>query len=274
MNFDMNVLIDKVVELSALYVPKLALTIVVLVVGLWIIGRIQRVLGKLMDTRSIDKTLQPFLLSIFSVLMKLMLLISVAGMVGIATTSFIAVLGAAGLAVGLALQGSLANFAGGALILIFRPYKVGDFIDAQGHMGTVQQVQIFNTILLTPDNRMIIIPNGPIAGGSITNFSAMPTRRVDWTFGIGYGDDTAKARQLILDELGEDSRVLKDPAVFVEIGELADSSVNFTVRAWVNAADFWGVKFDLIKNMKASFDANGINIPFPQRDVHLYKHDA
>ena len=187
-------------------------------------------------------------------------------------TSFIAVLGAAGLAVGLALQGSLQNFAGGVLILFFKPYKIGDFVDAAGYMGTVKEIQIFNTILKTPDNKTIIIPNGILSNASLTNFSTEPTRRVDMTFGIGYSDDILKAKSVLESLLKSDNRILNDPAYMIVVSELADSSVNLVVRAWCNSADYWGIYFSMQEKVKLEFDKQGISIPFPQRDVHVYNH--
>ena len=223
-------------------------------------------------TRSgMEDTLKNFLMSLIGVGLKALLLISVAGMVGIETTSFIAVLGAAGLAVGLALQGSLANFAGGVLILIFRPYKVGDFIEGGGHMGTVKSIEIFNTIMNTPDNKKIIVPNAAISNGAITNFSAMDTRRVDIDFGIGYGDDLRKAKDILAEVIGNDDRILKDPEPQVVISSLGDSAVVITTRSWVNAADYWGVYFDLMETVKLTFDERGISIPFPQQDIHVHQ---
>jgi small conductance mechanosensitive channel len=199
-----------------------------------------------------------------------MLFIAVASMVGIQTTSFIAVLGAAGLAVGLALQGSLANFAGGVLILLFKPFKVGDVIEAQGHLGVVKQIQIFNTILTTGDNRIVIIPNGPLSNGSLVNINQEPTRRIDFSFGIGYGDDIDKAKSVLEGLVGAESRILKDPAHLIAVEALADSSVNIKVRVWVNTADYWGVFFGMTETVKKTFDKEGISIPFPQRDVHMH----
>jgi small conductance mechanosensitive channel len=189
---------------------------------------------------------------------------------GIEMTSFIAVLGAVGLAVGMALSGTLQNFAGGVIILIFKPFKVGDYIDAQGYSGTVNQIQIFNTILKSPDNKTIIIPNGGLSTGSMINFSTEEKRRVDWTIGIGYGDDVDKARTVIKRLCDEDDRILKDPEVAIVVSELADSSVNFGVKAWVNAADYWGVFFAMNEKVYKTFDKEGLNIPFPQRDIHVY----
>lgn len=193
-------------------------------------------------------------------------------MIGISTASFITIIGAAGLAVGLALQGSLANFAGGVLILIFKPFAVGDLIEAQGHLGVVKEVQIFNTILTTPNNKKIIIPNGALSNGSITNFSTEGKLRVDLTVGIDYGADIKKAKEIILKLLDADPQILKEPAPLVAVSELADSSVNLVVRPWCKTQDYWNVYYNTIEKIKEAMDANGIPIPFPQRDVHIYNH--
>ncbi|MCA9732829.1 MAG: mechanosensitive ion channel [Deferribacteres bacterium] len=269
---DLSVYTNKAVEMVMEYGPKLILAIVTLFIGLWIIKLVIRAINKAMERSNTDISLRRFLTSLGEIALKAMLIISVAGMIGIEMTSFIAVLGAAGLAVGLALQGSLANFAGGVLILLFKPYKVGDFIDAAGYMGTVHAIQVFNTILKTPDNKTIIVPNGILSNASITNFSTEATRRVDMSFGIGYNDDIAKAKGILNDLLAKDERVLKDPAHMVVVAELADSSVNFTVRAWCKAADYWGIYFDMTEKVKLEFDKQNISIPFPQRDVHVYNH--
>lgn len=263
--------VDKAVEMAMEYGPQLVLAIVVLLVGLWIVNKVIDGVRAGLDKSNTDPTLAKFLGSLASVILKALLFISVAGMVGIETTSFIAVLGAAGLAIGLALQGSLANFAGGVLILLFRPYKVGDFIDAQGVMGTVAEIQIFTTIIRTGDNKRIIVPNGSISNGIITNFSAEAKRRVDFTFGIGYDDDIKKAKDTLKRIMGEDSRIHADPEPMVVVGELADSSVNFTVRVWVDAGDYWGVFFDTTEKVKLVFDEEGISIPYPQQDVHMHQ---
>ena len=262
---------DKAIELMMLYGPKLLLAIIVLILGLWIINRLVRVMAVSMERSKMEATLARFLQSLVSIGLKALLLISVASMAGIATTSFIAVLGAAGLAVGLALQGSLGNFAGGALILMFRPYKVGDYITAQGVSGTVTDIQIFNTILKTPDNVRIIVPNGPMSSGIITNFSAEETRRLDFVFGIGYGDDVKQAREIIMSIMKDEVLIFDDPEPQVLLSNLGDSSVDLTVRTWVNAGDYWPLKFELTEKVKAAFDREGISIPFPQRDVHLYQ---
>ena len=214
-----------------------------------------------------------FLKSLVSTLLKVLVIISVMGMVGIQITSFIAILGAAGLAVGLALSGTLQNFAGGVIILIFKPFKVGDFIDAQGFLGTVKEISIFTTILNTVDKKVIIIPNGPLSTSSLTNYSKEPQRRVDWTFGMAYGDSVENFKKAINDFIAEDERILKEPASFIGLSELADSSVNFTVRVWVNSADYWGVFFDMNEKVYKRFADYNLNIPFPQMDVHVHNQN-
>ena len=262
---------DKALELVWLYGPKVLLALITLLIGLWIIGIITRGMGKMMDKRNVDPSLAPFLKSLIGTLLKVMLFVSVIGMVGVEATSFVAIIGAAGLAVGLALQGTLQNFAGGVMILLFKPFKVGDVIDAAGYIGSVSAIQIFNTILKTPDNKTIIIPNGTLANTSMTNYSTEPRRRVDWTIGIGYGDSTQKAREAITELINADDRILKDPEPFIAVSELADSSVNFAVRVWVEGADYWGVFFDMNENVYNKFNELGLNIPFPQMDVHVHK---
>jgi len=262
---------QKIYDLAVQYGMKFILALVVLILGLIVIRWITKGMVKMMKRGNVNESLIPFLKSMTNILLKVMLIISVMGMVGIQMTSFIAVLGAAGLAVGLALQGTLQNFAGGVMILLFKPYEVGHFIEAQGFMGTVKEIQIFNTVLLSPDNRKIIIPNSPLATGTLTNFSVMPTRRIDFSFGIGYSDDIDKSKDILLKMAQKDDRVLKDanpPEVMVEA--LADSSVNLKLRVWVNSEDYWSLYFDVTENVKKQFDEAGISIPFPQQDVHLY----
>lgn len=263
-------LLQTAYTLSLSYGPKLLLAIVTLIIGLWVINRFIRTLNNNL-TSKVDATLGQFVCSILSVILKVVLLISVASMVGIETTSFVAVLGAAGLAVGLALQGSLANFAGGVVILLFKPFKVGDLIEAQGYIGSVSEIQIFNTILKTGDNRVVIIPNGSLSSSSMVNINKETTRRVDLSFGIGYGDDIDQAKSLLQSLASHDARVLKDPAPVFVVAELADSSVNFTVRLWVNTSDYWGVFFDMQEGVKKAFDAHGISIPYPQQDVYMHQ---
>lgn len=263
--------IDQLTELAVLYVPKIAMAIIVLILGFGIIKLLTSALNKGMTRSKVDESLKPFLIGLFSNILKVLLVISVVGMLGVEMTSFIAILGAAGLAVGMALSGTLQNFAGGVMILIFKPFKVGDVIDAQGYIGSVAEIQIFNTILKTPDNKTIIIPNGGLSTSSMTNFSTEPQRRVDWTFGIGYGDDAVKAKTVLKRLCDEDTRILKDPEVFIAMSELADSSVNFVVRAWVESADYWGVFFDMNEKVYQVFAEEGLNIPYPQMDVHVHK---
>lgn len=266
--------IDQVKDLLMTYGVDYGLAIlkaiIILAIGLWVIKAIRNGFGKLLDKRDIDSSLKPFLKSLLYNTLLVLLVLSVLGTLGVQMTSFIAIIGAAGLAIGLALQGTLQNFAGGVIILVLRPFKVGDFIDGGGHSGTVREIQIFNTVLMTPDNKKIIIPNGGLSNSSITNYSAEETRRVDLVFGIGYDDDIKKAKELLETIVSSDERVLKDPAHTVAVSALADSSVNFVVRPWVKAADYWGVYFDLHEKVKLEFDKAGISIPFPQRDIHVY----
>nr|NQU91566.1 mechanosensitive ion channel [Bacteroidota bacterium] len=245
--------------------------IVVLIIGFRIIKVITRATEKAMNKSKIDTSLMSFLKSLINISLKVVLIIIVASMVGIQTTSLIAVVGAASLAIGIALQGSLSNFAGGVILLFLKPFKVGDFIEGDGYMGTVSGIQLFYTVLNTVDNKRVIIPNGKLSNNSITNFSFHDTRRVDFKFGIGYSDDIDQARKVIEGIIAADSRILKDPESFVAVSELADSSVNFVVRVWANAGDYWGIYFDMIENVKKSFDKEGVSIPFPQTDVHLHQ---
>ncbi|MBE0469994.1 MAG: mechanosensitive ion channel [Methyloprofundus sp.] len=268
---DPQEILDQVTQIGLDYGPKILGAIIVWVIGSWIVNIIVSAFGKAMVKTKTDASLQPFLKGLAGSLLKVMLVITVLGMLGIEMTSFIAILGAAGLAVGMALSGTLQNFAGGVMILIFKPFKIGDVIDAQGFVGAVQEIQIFNTILKTPDNKTIIIPNAGLSSGSMTNFSTEATRRVDWTISVGYGDDLDKAKAVIKRLCDEDSRILKNPEAFIAVAELADSSVNFTVRAWVNAADFWGVYFAMNENVYKTFPKEGLNIPYPQMDIHMHK---
>ncbi|PLX07093.1 MAG: mechanosensitive ion channel protein MscS [Marinilabiliales bacterium] len=245
--------------------------IVFLIVGLWLSGFFVKQFVKIMTKREIDPGLVSFAKSLINIALKVLVVVSVMGMVGIEMTSFIAILGAAGLAVGLAFQGTLSNFAGGVMILIFKPYKVGEFIEAQGYMGVVAEIQIFNTVLKTVDNKMVIIPNSGLATGSLINYTRQDTRRVDWTFGVAYGTDYKMVKEIILDILKADKRILEDPALFIGLGEMADSSINITTRAWVKTEDYWDVKFDVNEKIYATFNDKKIEITFPQMDVHIKK---
>lgn len=251
------------------YGPKVVLAIVTLIVGLWIIKLVTNSTRKAMTKKEFDPSLTPFLVTILSVALKVMLLISVVGMVGIEVTSFIAVLGAVGLAIGLALQGTLQNFAGGVVILLLRPFKVGDVLDAKGYVGTVREIHVFYTIISTFDKKTVYIPNGSLANSDMTNLSQEDTRRNAWTFGIGYGDDVDKAKAVLKRLIDEDERILKDPEPFIAVESLGDSSVNIVVRAWSTASDLWPVHFDMNEKVYKEFTKEGLNIPFPQMDVHL-----
>jgi len=253
------------------YGPKLIGAIITLIVGLWVIKKISSGIKVAFEKRGIDPSLRPFLTSLISTALKVFLVVSVLSMIGIAMTSFVAIIGAAGLAIGMALSGTLQNFAGGVIILILKPFKVGDYIEAQGYSGTVHSIQIFNTVLKTPDNKTIIIPNGGLSTGSMVNYSAEETRRVDWTFGIAYGDDVEKARKVLMDILNRDQRILDDPAPFIKMSELADSSVNLATRVWVKTPDYWDVYMENMEKVYNAFNREGINFPFPQMDVHLQK---
>ena len=263
--------IDTLINLFVVWGPKLVGAILVLIIGLYVAKMIVGLIDRRMEKNEVDPSLRPFLKSLIGTFLKVLILVSVLGMVGIEMTSFIAILAGAGLAIGMALSGTLQNFAGGVMILIFKPFKVGDVIEAQGYTGCVNTIQIFNTILKTPDNKTVIIPNGGLSTSSMVNYSTEATRRVDWTFGIAYGDDIDKAKEVLTELLMSNENVLKDPAPFVELGELADSSVNFTVRAWVNAADYWAVHFYMLEKVYRKFAEEGLSIPFPQMDVHLDK---
>jgi len=257
------------VDLSLAYVPKLILALVVLLIGLWLIGRVLKVMDGALERAGMDISLASFLHSLAGMVLKVLLVISVASMIGVATSSFVAMLGAAGLAIGLALQGSLANFAGGVLILLFKPFRVGDFIEAQGVSGSVREIQIFSTHIHTPDNKVIVVPNGALSNNVITNYSKEQKRRVDFVFGIGYQDDILLAKNLLQTLIDADPRIDKDPEPLIAVSELAESSVNLRVRVWANAEDMWSVRYDYLEAVKHSFDANNVSFPFPQRDVHL-----
>ena len=264
--------VSKYSEMAILYISEYGLKIVaallIFFIGKWAVKKLTAVSKKLMDKAKVDKTLIEFGSSLIYFMLMLMVVLASLNSLGINTTSFVAVFGAAGLAVGLALSGSLANIGGAVLIIIFRPFKVGDVIEAGGATGTVEDVNLFSTILTPPDKRTIIIPNSAIVGGNITNFSNRAQRRVDHVFGIGYDDDLKLAKDTLMDIMLADERVLRDPAPFVAVGELADSSVNFVFRAWVQSADYWDVYFDMLEKVKLTFDEKGISIPYPQMDVH------
>lgn len=248
---------------------NISMAVVIFIIGRIVVAIVVSLLGKILKKTGMDHMLVEFISSIVKAGLMLFIIIASLNQLGVDTTSLIALLGAAGLAVGLALQGSLQNFAAGLMLLIFRPFKAGDFIEAAGTSGVVETISIFTTIMRTGDNREIIVPNGKIFGDNITNYSARDTRRIDMIVGIGYDSDLKKARDLLEQLVRADERILKDPAPQIAVSELADSSVNFVVRPWVKSADYWAVKFDFTEKVKLAFDENGISIPFPQMDVHL-----
>ena len=262
-NVSLDVFLTKMIDLGISVGSKILLAIVVFLVGRWIVRRLNKLLAKILEKRHVEASLSTFVKSLVNITLTLLLIIVVIGVLGIETSSFIALFASAGVAIGMALSGTLQNFAGGVMILLFKPFKVGDTIEAQGQTGTVREIQIFNTILATPDNKIIIIPNGGLSTGLMKNYSKEATRRVDWEFGIAYGDDYTKAKAVI-------ARVLKDPAYFIALTSLGESSVNIVVRAWVNAGDYWGVYFDMNEKVYKTFAEENLNIPFPQLDVHLH----
>ena len=248
---------------------KILAALIIFIIGKLIVNWINRLFAKMLERRKVDASIQSFLKSIVNITLLVLLFLAVIGKLGIELTSFAALLASAGVAIGMALSGNLSNFAGGVIILVFRPYKVGDYIEAStGASGTVTDIQIFHTVLTTPDNRVVFAPNGAMSGAVVTNYSRKDTRRVDFSFGVEYGTDFELAKSTIMEVISKDSRILKDPAPFIELGALAESSVNITVRVWVNAADYWGVNFDMNKNVYATFNAKGISFPFPQLTVH------
>ena len=248
---------------------KLLAAVIVLVLGRWVIKMIKKWMANGLMSRHGDATLHSFLSNLVSVVLYFFLIMAIVGILGINTSSLVALLASAGLAVGMSLGGTLQNFAGGVLIIMLRPFKVGDFIAAQGMEGIVSEIQIFNTHLLTTDNKEVILPNGALATGVMTNYSKQETRRVDWLFSIAYGDDYDKAKRVLRGLCDEDSRILKTPEPFVQLSKLNDSSVDITVRAWVNSADYWAVFFSMNEKVYKTFAAEGLNIPFPQMDVHM-----
>ena len=265
----LDTFLSKMIDLGISAGSKILLAIVVFIVGRWIVRRLNKLLARILERRHVEASLSTFVKSLVSITLTLLLIIIVIGVLGIETSSFIALFASAGVAIGMALSGTLQNFAGGVMILLFKPFKVGDTIEAQGQSGTVREIQIFNTILATPDNKIIIIPNGGLSTGMMKNFSKEATRRVDWEFGIAYGDDYTKAKKVIARLLDADSRVLKDPAYFIALTSLGASSVNIVVRAWVNSGDYLGVYFDMNEKVYKTFAVEDLNIPFPQMDVHV-----
>ena len=277
---DLNAEVDHLVKASQAWIPmimeygsRVLLAVITLGIGWWLINKVTQKLGGLLALRNADLALQGFISSLANIILKVLLVVSVASMIGVETTSFVAAIGAAGLAIGLALQGSLANFAGGVLILLFRPFRIGDWIEAQGVAGTVDSIQIFHTVLRTGDNKTVIVPNGNLSNGIITNTNRQPTRKVVFDVGVDYEADLQKARQVLLD-LAKDERVLQDPAPQAVISTLGDSSITVSLRVWVKTADYWDVMFMFNEQSRDRLKAAGIDIPFPQRVIRVVQESA
>ena len=267
---------SKLASMLVSFCFKVLIAIVVFYVGRFIIRKIAQLLENIFDKKHVDLSLKTFVLSFTNILLYFILIVSIIGILGLETSSFLAIFASAGVAIGMALSGTLQNFAGGVLILILKPYRVGDYIEAQGFAGTVKEVLMFNTVITTPDNKTILIPNGALSTGSINNYSVQPMRRVDWALSIQYGDDFNKASEAIKEIVNSDDRVVKDnpsQAVFVGLKDLGDSAVVLTIRAWCKSADYWGLYFDINQRMYAELPDKGIHFPFPQLDVHLVKND-
>ena len=266
---DVDAILQKIYEYLATYWLQVVAAIIILVVGRWIAKLISKLIAKAMKRAKVDETLTSFVEHLSYIAMLAFVVIAAINKLGVDTASFAVVVGAAGLAIGFALQGSLANFAAGVMLIIFKPLKVGDFVEIAGKKGTVREIQIFNTIINSPDNVRIIVPNGQVTGSNIMNYTVNGTRRVDLVVGVSYDDDLKKAKKVIEQVIASDSRILSDPLTTIAVSELGDSSVNFVVRPWVKATDYWDVYFNFTENVKIALDKNGITIPYPQRDVHM-----
>ncbi len=267
----METLTDKALEYFALYGANVIASLLIFIIGRWLADLISKIIEKLVVKSSKDETLAMFVKHISYAGILIFVIIAAISKLGVQTASLIAVIGAAGLAIGLALQGSLSNFAAGLLLIIFKPFKIGDLVEMGGALGIVQEIHIFNSVLNTPDNRRVILPNAKITNDNIINLSSMDSRRIDLVFGISYGDDMAEAKNALQRVVSSDSRILKDPETTIAVSELADSSVNIVCRPWVKPADYWGVYFNLVEQGKLELEKSGITIPFPQRDVHMYE---
>ena len=267
----MENLLPQIQQYVTFYGLKVLAAIIILILGRWIAGLVRSLVQKVLKKREIDHTIVSFVGSLSYVALMTFVVIAALARLGIQTASFIAIIGAAGLAIGFALQGSLSNFAAGFLLIVFRPYKAGDYIEGGGTAGIVEELHMFTTKLRTPDNKIVIVPNLKMTGDNIINYSARESRRVDMVFGVSYNADLQKVKQVLQDILNKDERVLKDPAPQIAVSELADNSVNFVIRPWVKTADYWSVFFDTTETVKKRFDAEGIGIPYPQRDVHMYQ---
>lgn len=268
-NEQINEIINKLIAGSIDIGGRILGALIIFIIGKLLVNWVNKLFAKMLNKRKVEPSIQSFLKSIVNITLLVLLFLAVIGKLGIELTSFAALLASAGVAIGMALSGNLSNFAGGVIILVFRPYKVGDYIEAStGASGTVTDIQIFHTVLTTPDNKVIFAPNGAMSGAVVTNYSRKDVRRVDFSFGVEYGTDFKQAQAILMEVINKDSRILKDPVPFVEVGALAESSVNITVRVWVKAADYWDVNFDMNKNVYATFNERGISFPFPQLTVH------
>jgi len=262
---------ENIIDTALPYIVNIVMALLIFFIGKYVAKIITNITKKMLDKSKVNETLKVFLGNVIYGLLLIVVVLAALSKLGIETTSFVAILGAIGLAVGLAFQSTLSNISSGVMIIIFRPFNIGDFVEAGGVAGIIEEINLFNTVLKTPDNKVIIVANSNIIGGNIINYSLKDTRRVDFVFGIGYDDDLKLAKETLLNIINKDERVLQDPIPFVAVGELADSSVNFTVRVWVKSEDYWGVHFDTIEKVKLTFDKKGISIPYPQMDVHTNK---
>lgn len=267
MGFNMDEIYQWLVKIGS----NLILAVLIFVIGFWLAKTLSRGVRKVLTKSNTDPGLVSFLTSLTSIVLKILVVVTGITQLGIEMTSFVAILGAAGLAIGMAFSGTLSNFAGGVMILAFKPFRVGDFIQTQNESGTVQEILIFNTYLHTVDNKVVILPNGPVANGNIINYTKADKRRVDLVIGISYGDDYQLARRLLMQMIGEDTRILRDPEPFVGLGQLADSSVNITIRVWTKTEDYWKVFFELNEKVYSEFPKKGLHFPFPQMDIHVTK---
>lgn len=268
----LDTLISKLIDLSVSLGSKLLVALIVFFIGRWLIRKLNCMVIKIMQKKEVEASLFTFIRSLVSITLNFIFVIILISVLGIETSSFIALFASAGVAIGMALSGTLQNFAGGVMILLFKPFRVGDFLEAQGQSGTVKEIQIFNTIMTTADNKVIIIPNGGLSTGIMKNYSKEENRRVDWEFGIAYGDSYDKAKAVLTRLIEADQRILKDPNYFIALTSLGESSVNIVVRAWVKAPDYWGVFFDMNEKVYKTFAEENLNIPFPQMDVHLHQN--
>lgn len=264
--------LDNLIEKLTTIGEQLILGLIILVIGLFISKKLSTIIGKILDKKGVDKSVSIFIKNMVNILLKIMVIISAAQIVGIEMTSFIAILGAAGLAIGMSLKGTLSNFAGGIIILFTKPYRMGDFVEYAGHSGTVKEIQLFNTIITTPDLKTIIIPNGEISVSTLINYSKEPIRRLDFKFDVGYKENTDRAKEIILNAAMVEGKIEETPTPFIAVSELAESSVKITLRVWVKTEDYWDLNFLILDRVKKALDENNINIPYPQRDVHIYKH--